>query len=297
MGSRILVTASFWTSIAFLMVGCGGGLVSSPSPEIKAPVIMTHPSSQTVAAGQSATFSAAAIGSDPLTYQWQKDGTAIAGATLQAYTTPPVTPTDSGTKFQVLISNSAGSVTSNPATLTVDSASTAPSITQQPASQAVTAGVIATFTVVAAGTAPLAYQWQKSGTAIAGATAASYTTPATLLTDNGAQFTVVVSNAAGTLTSGAATLTVTGASASPNDVVTYHNDIARTGQNLNEAILTTANVNSATFGKINSLTVDGKVDAQPLYLSGLQNIGGGTHNVLYAATEHGSVYGFIAGRG
>jgi len=296
MGSRILITPGFWTSIAFIMVGCGG-LASSPSAEIQAPVIMTHPSNQTVAPGQSATFSAAATGSDPLTYQWQKDGTAIAGATLHAYTTPPVTPTDSGTKFQVLISNSAGSVTSNPATLTVDAASAAPSITQQPANQAVTAGATATFTVVAASAAPLAYQWQKSGTAITGATSASYTTPATALTDNGAQFSVVVSNSAGSLTSNAATLTVTGASASPADVVTYHNDIARTGQNLNETTLTTANVNSATFGKINSLPVDGKVDAQPLYLSGLQNIGGGTHNVLYAATEHGSVYAFDADTG
>ena len=57
--------------------------------------------------------------------------------------------------------------------------------------------------------------------------------------------------------------------ASAVDVVTYHNDMARTGQNLNETLLTTANVNSATFGKLRSLSVDGKVDAQPLYLSNL----------------------------
>ena len=71
--------------------------------------------------------------------------------------------------------------------------------------------------------------------------------------------------------------------------MTYHNDIARTGQNLTETILTPTNVNSTTFGKIHSLPVDGKVDAQPLYLSGLQNIAGGTHNVLYVATEHDSL--------
>ena len=81
------------------------------------------------------------------------------------------------------------------------------------------------------------------------------------------------------------------------DVVTYHNDIARTGQNLKETILTTANVNSGTFGKLRSLSVDGKVDAQPLYLSNLANIAGGTHNVIYVATEHGSVYAFDADSG
>ena len=108
---------------------------------------------------------------------------------------------------------------------------------------------------------------------------------------------MVVSNSAGSVTSNAATLVVSGARRGPCDVVTYHNDIARTGQNLNETVLTTANVNSATFGKLRSLPVDGKVDAQPLYLAQLANIGGATHNVLYVATEHGSVYAFDADSG
>src|SRR5207237_10967 len=85
----------------------------------------------------------------------------------------------------------------------------APAITTQPASQMVTADQTATFTVTATGTAPLSYQWQRNGTAIGGATAASYTTPATTAADNGDQFTVVVSNAAGSMTSDAAVLTVT----------------------------------------------------------------------------------------
>src|SRR5207237_842428 len=84
-----------------------------------------------------------------------------------------------------------------------------PTITTQPASQTVSVGQTATFTVTAAGTAPLRYQWQKNGTVIGGATAASYTTPATTAADNGDQFTVVVSNAVGSVTSNAASLTVT----------------------------------------------------------------------------------------
>src|SRR5437588_7970326 len=79
----------------------------------------------------------------------------------------------------------------------------APAITTQPASQMVVAGQTATFTVTATGTAPVSYQWQSNGTAIGGATADSYTTPATTASDNGDQFTVVVRNAAGSMTSSA----------------------------------------------------------------------------------------------
>lgn len=84
----------------------------------------------------------------------------------------------------------------------------APSITTQPASQTVTTGQTATFTVAATGTSPLSYQWRKNSVAIAGATSSSYTTPATTSSDNGAQFTVMVSNAVGNATSNAAALTV-----------------------------------------------------------------------------------------
>jgi hypothetical protein len=99
-------------------------------------------------------------------------------------------------------------VTSAAATLTVNAAAVAPTITTQPANQTVTAGQTATFTVVAGGTAPLSYQWQKNGVNIAGATAVSYTTPATATTNSGSTFDVVISNTAGTVTSAAATLTV-----------------------------------------------------------------------------------------
>jgi len=77
------------------------------------------------------------------------------------------------------------------------------------------------------------------------------------------------------------------------NVTTYHNDIARTGQNTQETILTPANVNSSQFGKFFSVPVDGAVYAQPLYLSAV-SIAGGTHNVLYVVTEHDSVYAIDA---
>ena len=80
------------------------------------------------------------------------------------------------------------------------------------------------------------------------------------------------------------------------NVTTYHNDNARTGQNTQETILTPANVNSSQFGKLFSVSVDGFVYAQPLYLSNV-TIAGGTHNVLYVATEHDSLYAIDANSG
>src|SRR5208282_4466467 len=84
---------------------------------------------------------------------------------------------------------------------------------------------------------------------------------------------------------------------SATDVVTYHNDIARTGQNLQETILTTSNVNSSSFGKLFALPVEGIIDAQPLYLSAVSIPGKGTHNVVYAVTENDRVYAFDADTG
>jgi outer membrane protein assembly factor BamB len=208
-------------TFAVMMTGCGGGTkttppATTPPPSVTAPTIMTAPASRAIQAGQTVTFSVTASGTGPLTYQWQKNSANISGATASSYTTPPVTTADNGARFVAVVSNSAGSVSSDPATLTVSTPSNPPPSNPPP----------------------------------------SNPPPSTA------------------------------------DVVTYHNDLARTGQNLKETILTTSNVNSSTFGKLRSLSVDGKVDAQPLYLSSVANIHGGTHNVVYVATEHGSVYAF-----
>ena len=158
---------------------------------VVAPAITTEPIGQTVNVGQSAMFSVGATGTAPLSYQWNKNGAAISGATSSSYTTPAAATTDNASQFTVVVSNSAGTATSSAAVLTVNAI--APAITTQPIGQTVNVGQSAAFSVAATGTAPLSYQWKKNGTAIAGATSSSYTTPAAATTDNASQFTVVVS--------------------------------------------------------------------------------------------------------
>jgi hypothetical protein len=80
-------------------------------------------------------------------------------------------------------------------------------------------------------------------------------------------------------------------------VLTFHNDLSRTGVNTSETVLTPSNVNSSSFGKLFVITTDGKVDAQPLYMSSVAMGAHGTHNVLYVATEHDSLYAFDADNG
>jgi hypothetical protein len=180
-----------------------------------APSITTQPSNQTIFAGQTAKFSVIASGTSPLSYQWRKNGAAISGATSASYATAAETTSDNGALFSVVVTNSASNVTSNSVTLTVNPDPVAPSIISQPASQTITAGQTAGFSVTASGTTPLTYQWQKNGVPISGATSSRYITPAETSSDNGAQFTVVVSDSVGSITSNAAILTVNAATPGP----------------------------------------------------------------------------------
>jgi hypothetical protein len=175
-------------------------------------------------------------------------------------------------------------------------------ITVEPNNQTVTAPEAAIFSATATGVPAPSYQWQMEPAGgntfsnIAGATSNSYTTPATSSADNGELFRLNVVNSTGAQTSPAVTLTVNTAQQQPLSsvtVLTYHNDNGRTGQNLNETVLTTANVNAAQFGLIATVPVDGLVDAEPLYVGGMA-INGGSRNMLFVATENDSVYAFDA---
>lgn len=191
------------------------------------PVIVTPPSSQSVTVGSSATFSVTANGTAPLSYQWRQGGANITNATQSTFVIGSVQLTDGG-NYSVVVSNSLGSVTSTPATLTVLIPASAPVILTQPSSQAVTVGGSVTLTVLASGTQPLSYQWRKAGVAIPGATGSSLVLHPVLATD-AAVYSVVVSNSVGSVTSAGATLTVNPAPVAPTLVTPPVGSVATAG--------------------------------------------------------------------
>ena len=259
-----------------------------------APSITSQPGNQTILAGQSATFSVIANGTSPLSYQWRQNGSAIGGATSSSYTTPAETTANSGATFSVVVSNSAGSVTSNNATLTVNPDPVAPTITSQPASQTINAGQTATFSVTASGTAPLSYQWFQNGTAIGGATSSSYTTPAETVSNSGTQFSVTVSNSAGSVTSNNATLTVNGVIGALNpstNSLNFNNVSVNTSSTLSVKF---TNAGSASI-TISSVTVSG-AGYSASGISNGQIVPAGqfaTLNVTFAPTSAGSPSGSV----
>lgn len=175
-----------------------------------APAITSQPASRTNISGTTATFTVVASGTSPI-YGWRKNGSAlsnggnVSGATLASLTLTSVAQSDSAS-YSVVVTNSAGSVTSVVATLTVI---VPPAIATQPQNQDVTPGANATFTVTATGSAPLNYQWRFNGGNISGATASSYAKTNVQSGDAGS-YSVVVTNSGGAATSVNAVLGIVG---------------------------------------------------------------------------------------
>ncbi|MFA6135278.1 MAG: immunoglobulin domain-containing protein, partial [Phycisphaerae bacterium] len=167
------------------------------------PTFTTQPQSQAVTAGTSVTFTASASGTPAPTFQWQKDGVDISGATGSSYTIASVVPGDAG-PYRVVATNTEGNATSNTAVLTVN---VAPAITLQPSSQTIVEGTAVTFTAAASGTPAPTYQWQRDGVNISGATGASFTI-ANVVPGNAGAYRVVATNVVGAAISNAAVLTV-----------------------------------------------------------------------------------------
>ena len=231
--ARLCIALACASVLAVFLNGCGSLVTKiaettssgTTQPAPPPPSITSQPVSSSVTLGQAATFSVTATGTGTLSYQWQQNSVNIAGATASSYTTPATIASDNGSTFEVVVSDAAGSTTSNPVALTLIDAAP-PSLTLQPQSQSVTLGQAATFSVAASGTSTLGYQWQQNSVNIAGATASSYTTPATSASDSGSTFAVIVSDAAGSTTSNSATLTVSTPAVASYYVATNGNDNA-----------------------------------------------------------------------
>lgn len=173
------------------------------------PIIDTEPQSQTVTAGSNASFSVTASSSTPLSYQWQRNGSDVAGATSATYSLTPAEESDSASVWNVIVTNASGSVSSANATLTVNPGIvSAPTIQTHPVSQTVATNSIVTFTVTASGSPAPTFQWQRDGSDISGATTSQYATGFVDVSDSGSTWRVIVSNSAGSITSGDAILTV-----------------------------------------------------------------------------------------
>ena len=200
------------------------------------PSILVQPTSASILAGGSTTFSVGATGSAPLAYQWSRNGTAIAGATTAALTLTGVQTSQAGV-YTVTVGNAAGTVTSAPATLVVGSAPVAPIITVAPVAVSVIVGGTARFSVVAGGTMPLTYQWRKDGVAVVGATGDSLVLNSVQLADAG-NYSVIVTNAVGTAASGSATLTVSAPAISRISNLSVRTNLA-SGQTLFVGFVTT----------------------------------------------------------
>ncbi len=269
---------------------------SGPVP----PTITTQPSNSTNYPTGTASFSVAAYGTQPLSYQWQFNGTNLAdgfgtnGSLTSTLTLSNLNANQAG-NYSVVITNAYGSVTSAPAVLTILLPSP-PIFTQQPTPATATnyVGGLITFSATVQGTPPISLQWQHDGTNLPNATASSLLL-SQLQIGSAGTYSLFASNYLGSTNSLPATLTVL---PPPNpsalNVYTYHYDNTRQGANTNEVLLTLANVNPATFGKLFTYPVDGHVYAEPLYVSGVNIPRKGVHNVVYAVTEHDTVYAFDA---
>lgn len=178
------------------------------------PSITAQPEHRAVLVGGTATFHVTAVGAPVLAYQWKKDGTnladsaTISGAAESTLTVSGVQTADLGT-YSVSVSNGFGGAVSDPATLTLASA---PTIQAQPQSRTNQAGTTATFQVVASG-GGLHYQWRRAGTNVVNSTTVTGVNTDTLMLNtvlraDAASYTVVITNAAGSVTSAPATLTV-----------------------------------------------------------------------------------------
>jgi photosystem II stability/assembly factor-like uncharacterized protein len=244
-----------------------------------APTIDMQPGNQTVCAGSSASFPVGASGT-ALTYQWRKGGVPlsnggnITGANTATLTINPASTGDAGS-YDVIITNSCGTATSDPATLGVN---TAPSITDHPTSLTRCPGDPASFSVTATGSG-LTYQWRKNTSPITGATSSSYSIASVAAGDAGSYDVVVSGVCNPSVASQAATLTVSVVTLSPASLPG-----GTAGTPYNQSLTASGGTGSYMFAVTAGTLPDGLALSSAGVISGTPSVTGG-FNFTVTATD------------
>lgn len=242
--------------------------------------------------GTNLTLSVALGGTPPFQYQWQFNGANLPGATNATLVLASPQVTDSG-NYAVRVANALGTNQSPALTVSIQPPSP-PFFTQSPLPVVAYQNDLAVLTATVDGSLPISLQWQCNGTNLPGQNLARLMLP-NLQTNQTGAYALVASNWLGRAVSASAQLTVLPIPTNRcQNVLTTQHDNGRTGADTNEYVLTPAAVTNSGFGLVFTQPVDGAVYAQPLYVSGLNLPGQGVHNVVFVATQHGTVYAFDA---
>lgn len=257
------------TNVFALAAGGSSGLVLEGDGR---PHLTIQPFTLQVSAGLPARLTALAVGLSPLSYQWQKNGVNVPGATNPSLVLASAQYLDSGS-YALIVSNLFGSVTSATAVLTVPSA---PVFGAQPMSQTVLQGASATFTASATGTTPLSYQWRFNGGPLTAATGTSFTVPSAQSADAG-DYSVTVTNALGSVTSSNATLTVL---VGPGIVAQPTNQTSVAGANVSFSVTTSGSMPLSYQWYLNQTNPLSGGGNQTLNLTNVQPADAGSYSVV-----------------
>ena len=299
-GYSVVVSNSF---------GSATGMVATLTVNLAPPTITSQPQDQTAFPTGTATFSVAAVGSEPFMYQWYFNNTTLlSNATDSTLTLTNVQPGDAGT-YSVLVSNPVDSVMSSNAVLTVNTNPVAPFFTTQPIPVSAVVGDDVTFIATAVGTLPISYQWNTNGVPISGATLSTLNL-ANVQLGNAGNYSVTASNSVGTTNSDVAALTVTPKMPPPLPVIPTNQfnitDFGAMGDGVTNnavSIQNTINAAAAAGGGVVVVAVSGNLSnylSGPIGLSNNVNLqvnAGATLKMLPRASWPSLLPPFISGSG
>ncbi|HMJ91915.1 MAG TPA: lamin tail domain-containing protein [Candidatus Acidoferrum sp.] len=257
------------------LAGVPTGGLTNGGPFGARPFITLHPFSRVVALGSNVLFNANAVGGVPLTYQWRFNGIDILNATNTIYTVTNAQHANVG-RYSLRMMNPFGVTVTSNALLAINAS---PEIVFQPENKATVAGASVTFTVGARGAQPLLYQWRKDGAPLSGATAPSFSI-ASALTNDAGNYTVIVSNSIGSITSSIAVLTF---NASPLIVNQPQSTNVFVGQEVTFAVNAVGSLPLRYQWRFNGANIGGQTNIT-LNLTNLQLSANGNYSVLVSNT-------------